>query len=105
MPTQRSRRLRKKMRVGEFQEMGFNFSIELDQVLDDGSAESLIDAFIAELLVPRDLEFGGWVSGGFICRAGRGSATEDDRQAVQAWWQERPQVRAVVVGELIDAWH
>jgi len=93
------------MRFGEFQEMGFNFSIEPAQPLDDAAAEGLVDAFIGDVLVPRGLEFGGWATGGFICRAGRGSVSEEDRQAVLAWLQQRPEVAGVEVSELVDAWH
>ncbi|PAU87222.1 hypothetical protein CK507_10940 [Pseudomonas sp. WN033] len=105
MTTQRSRRLRKKLRVDEFQEMGFDFSVELKQPLDESQADALVDAFLDEVVIPRGLEFGGWINGGFICKAGRGSATDADREAVANWFKARAEVSDASVSPLIDAWH
>lgn len=100
----RSRRLRKKLRVGEFQEWGFEFEAELKaRVLDEEIA--LVDCFLAELMEPRSLSMGGWIVSGFIVPFGRGSATEEDREAVQGWLQARPEIQAARVGPLIDAWY
>ena len=40
---QRSRRLRKKMRVGEFQELGFEYELKLKQPLTPDQEEALMD--------------------------------------------------------------
>ncbi|MEH6388119.1 YggL 50S ribosome-binding family protein [Pseudomonas profundi] len=105
MTSQRSRRLRKKMRVDEFQELGFNFTATPKQALTDEQADALIDALIEEVISPRGLEFGGWVGGGFVCKAGRGSATEEDRDAVVSWLRQRPEIETAEAEPLVDAWH
>lgn len=105
MTSQRSRRLRKKMRVDEFQEMGFNFTATLKDKLNDEQADAVIDALLDEVVSPRGLEFGGWIGGGFICKSGRGSATEEDREAVINWLRQRPEVETAEADPLVDAWH
>lgn len=105
MTSQRSRRLRKKMRVDEFQEMGFNFTATPKESLNDEQADALIDALIGEVISPRGLEFGGWVGGGFVCKSGPGSATDEDREAVVNWLRQRPEIQTAEVEPLVDAWH
>ncbi len=100
----RSRRLRKKLHVGEFQELGFEFQAELKAPLEDEAEFALIDALI-ELVESRQLMFGGWVCSGFIAHSRRGSASEEDRQAVEAWLRARPELINVSVGPLVDAWY
>jgi uncharacterized protein YggL (DUF469 family) len=42
---------------------------------------------------------------GYIARAGRGSVSDDDRIAVEAWLRSRPEFESVLVGQLQDAWY
>lgn len=100
----RSRRLRKKLRAGEFQEWGFRFEADLKVRVPAGE-EALVGSFLAEVIEPRSLALGGWITSGFVVPFGRGSATDEDRQAVQDWLQARPELTAARVGPLIDAWH
>ncbi|MFO1253882.1 MAG: YggL family protein [Inhella sp.] len=102
---QRSRRQRKKLRIGEFQELGFDIRVTLAQALDDGAEARLIDALLSELIEPRRLCFGGGVRAGFITTLDRGSATEADREALAAWFRARPEVASIEVSPLQDAWH
>jgi uncharacterized protein YggL (DUF469 family) len=102
---QRSRRLRKKMRVGEFQEFGFEYELKVRQALAPEQEEALMDRFVRELLVPRNLAAAGWVREGFVTAFARGSATEDDRQATQAWLATQPEVAEATVSALKDAWY
>lgn len=101
----RSRRLRKKLHIGEFQEMGFQFQAELKIPLTPEAEESLVDRFLSEIVEPRSLALGGWVTGGFLAYCGRGSATEADREKIRAWLTRQPEIAAVSIGDLIDAWH
>ncbi|GBG14955.1 oxygen-dependent coproporphyrinogen-III oxidase [Novimethylophilus kurashikiensis] len=105
MAKQRSRRLRKKLRVDEFQELGFELEVALNQGLTPEGVEALVDAFLAEVIEPRDLAFAGWATGGYVCKFSRGSATEEDRSAAAAWLKARPEVEAVRASELQDAWY
>lgn len=101
----RSRRLRKKLHLEEFQELGFDVEAELKETLAGAAEEELLIAFIDGVIEPRGLIYGGGVACGFVCKAGGGSATEEDRSAVQQWLQARSEFTSVTVCELSDAWH
>ena len=102
---QRSRRLRKKMRVGEFQELGFEYELKVKAELSPEQEEALMDRFVRELLVPRNLAAAGWVREGFVTAFARGSASDEDRQATQAWLAAQPEVGEATVSALKDAWY
>ncbi|HEX5355480.1 MAG TPA: 50S ribosome-binding protein YggL [Aquabacterium sp.] len=102
MAKQRSRRLRKKLHVGEFQEFGLAFKVQRKP----GTLDiSFVDALLTDVVDPRGLEFGGWASGGFVSRLGRGSVTEEDRQALIDWLGQRADVETAMVSGLMDAWY
>jgi uncharacterized protein YggL (DUF469 family) len=101
----RSRRLRKKLHIGEFKEMGFEFEAELERPLSTEAEDDLLDSFLTEIVEPRSLALGGAITDGFIACGSRGSVTEDDRESIRAWLSSRPEVRAVRVGTLKDVWH
>ncbi len=101
----RSRRLRKKLRISEFREWGFRVDVELHRPLAFEEQNTLLSALLDESIEARGLAYGGSVTGGFVSRWGRGSATEHDREAVSAWLSAREEVKAVKVGPLKDAWH
>lgn len=100
----RSRRLRKKLRIAEFQELGFGYEIEwaVEQVGD--ASDRFINGILEEVLVPRGLCLGGGPNVGFIT-ARRGSATQDDQAAFDAWARQWPGTVVVRVGPLQDAWY
>jgi len=104
MPRNRSRRLRKKLRVGEFQEFGFEVSFKLRDGLGENPLDAFWDEFILEAIEGNGLAFGGSTNG-FVCAAGRGSAHESHRESVRSWLAARPEVESVSTGPLIDAWH
>jgi uncharacterized protein YggL (DUF469 family) len=105
-----NRRLRKKKRVGEFKELGF----ELLGDLRPGISDDDIDAFVDRLIVvveARRLGFGGGGGRdgkleGFVTRMGRGSAsaTEEDRVALAAFLKGDDAVVRHELGALSDAW-
>ena len=101
MAKTRSRRLRKKLHVGEFQQLGFLFEAELAKDADD---EALVDDFLAQAIEPRSLSFGGWATGGAIDKLGRQSVTEEERSEVLAWLAARPEVAALSASGLVDMW-
>ena len=100
----RSRRLQKKLHIGAFQELGFTVRLQLSEALTPQQQDHFWSAFINEAIEARGLAFGGGESG-YVTRAGRGSATQEDRDAVAAWLAGRPGVVHVVVGLLDDAWY
>lgn len=102
MAKQRSRRLRKKLHVGEFQEFGLAYKATIKA----GSNEVvLVDTLLDEFIDPRGLEFGGWAAGGFVSKTSPGSVTEEDRQALIEWLSKRPEVESVLMSGKLDAWY
>ncbi len=102
----RSRRLRKKLRVDEFQEFGFDINWTFDTSVSEEQIDTLVDEFIAAVIEPRQLGFHGgghkeWE--GIIATQAIGRCTEDDRTAVADFWKSKA-VSCVVVGELYDIW-
>jgi uncharacterized protein YggL (DUF469 family) len=102
------KRLRKKLHVREFKEMGFpvRFKVALD--VDEGGLSVFMDAFLTEAVEANGLGFGGggnheWE--GFITMMERGSATEEHRTKVASWLEAHPQVEEHEVGPLEDAWY
>ena len=99
----RKRRLRKKLRVDEFQEFGFDVNFEFTQALAVAQSNAFWDALIAQIEA-NGLLYGGNESA-FVCFDGRGSATEEDRRMLNSWLSSRSEVSSVVIGPLVDAWH
>lgn len=106
-PSNKSRnaRQRKKLHVGEFQEFGFEYKADLTKELNSDEEAQLIHTFLEELIEPRDLALSGWLTTGFVCNFGTGSATDEDREALKAWMMARPEFKNVEVGALKDAWY
>jgi uncharacterized protein YggL (DUF469 family) len=106
-----STRQRKKQRVGEFKELGFEVDLVFDMPMD---GEPYLD-FISDLflfLESRGLLAGGFSgkkplleTGGFVARVERGSVTEEEATAVIEWLRARPEVRDAKASHLFDAWH
>jgi hypothetical protein len=102
-----NRRQRKKLRLGEFREYGFSVSASCPPSWSADDRETAMLKLI-EHIDSRDLGYGGGDSAsgmdGYVTRAGRGSATEEDRSAVAE------QMRAlgfadVQTSPLEDAWN
>jgi uncharacterized protein YggL (DUF469 family) len=103
------KRLRKKLRRGEFQELGFEVRFRAVDDLSGEAFDNVADAFISQAIEANGLICGG---GGkkpewevFVTLDRRGSATETHRQAVQQWLATRPEVTTSQVGPLVDAWY
>jgi len=102
------KRLRKKLHVREFKEMGFSVRFKIASDLDEAGLNAFIDAFLAETVEAHGLGFGGggnheWE--GFITMMGRGSTTEEHRTLVDGWLGAHPNVAEHEVGPLEDAWY
>lgn len=100
----RSRRLRKKLRVGEFQELGFEVSFQLRPGLSEEERDKFWESFILDGIERNELIFGGGTDG-FVALPHRGSATDAHRDIIRSWLSARPEVASVVIGPLVDAWH
>ena len=102
------KRVRKKLRLGEFRELCFEISYEIVPGLSVEQCDGLNDDFIA-MIEEHGLQFGGGGSrdgwNGIVELAGRGTAAEHHRRIVAAWLESQPQIKACTVGQLVDAWH
>ena len=101
------KRLRKKLHRDEFQELGFGIAWHLTHPARAQNDELFFDALL-ETIRENGLTFGGGGSltqgSGFVCKAGRGSPSEEGRSRIAAWFRELAAVPATV-GPLEDAWH
>lgn len=104
-------RQRKKQRVGEFQELSFEVDLVFQAPMAGEPYDDFLNAF-ARFLETRDLLAGGFggamplvETGGVVARAGRGSVSEDDAQAVIGWLRARPDVVDAKASHLFDAWY
>ena len=105
----RKKRLRKKLRVGEFQELGFAVTFEMDAALSTEARNQLLEDFIVHAITPNGLEFGGGGAAsewdGFVAAAAqRASVTEAQRAQVVAWLAQDRRIVRHEVSPLVDAW-
>ncbi|AOE64782.1 YggL family protein [Pseudomonas corrugata] len=105
MATNRSRRLRKKLCVDEFQELGFELNLDLKEDLDDEAIDAFLDAFLKEAMEANGLGYVGGDDYGLVCLQKRGSVSEEQRAAVEAWLKGRSELTNMTVSPLIDVWH
>ncbi|MDF0532786.1 DUF469 family protein [Shewanella yunxiaonensis] len=102
----RSRRLRKKLRVDEFQELGFDVSWRFADSLSEDAIDEHVERFINEVIEPRELGFHGgghrlW--DGVVATQRLGKCTDDDRQAVERFLKSL-NVEEIEISELYDIW-
>jgi len=102
------KRLRKKLRLGEFRQFGFELTFALPPTATVPELDQFWDRFILGFIEARGLMCGGacgraWSV--FVTPERRRSATEHDRAAARDWLADQPDVRDVSVGPLVDAWH
>ena len=102
MRKRRSRRLRKKLHIGEFREEGFEVHFKFKVDLKHEEQLDALMTFITEAIESRGLMFGGGESG-FVTKAGRSSTAEDDRNVVSSWLRSCASVVDVRVGPNEDA--
>ncbi|OWY39071.1 hypothetical protein CEK28_09290 [Xenophilus sp. AP218F] len=99
-------RQRKKMRVGEFRELGFHLVVDLNAGID---ADALLDSWLTRV-DDAGISFGGHFDGkdkleGVAFPVAETKISETLRGELVAWLQARAEVKSVEAGELIDLWH
>jgi len=102
------KRLRKKLRRGEFVERGFAVAFTIAAPGGSDALLDTIDALLVEAIEPRGLAFYGggrqnWT--GFIKASGRRAVSERDKDSVLQWLRARRDISDVRAGVLIDAWN
>lgn len=104
----RNRRQRKKLHLEEFAVQGFDVSCQVAL-----KTESELDAFfdsLATFIDSQDLLIwaegdAGQLSAYVTSNERYGSASEDNRKAVQTWLDEQASVSDISVGELVDTYY
>lgn len=102
----RTRRLRKKLRVDEYQELGFDLAWTLPEGTTNEAIDVFIDKFFKEAIEVNGLGFAGegdllWH--GLICTQKLGKCTEEHRKIVEKWLSDNG-ASAVSVSKLYDFW-
>ncbi|VXC67919.1 conserved hypothetical protein [Pseudomonas sp. 8Z] len=105
MATNRSRRLRKKLCVDEFQELGFELTLNFKADLSDQVIDSFIDQFLDDAIAGNGLDYVGGEDYGLVCLAKRGSVSEEQRSAVEAWLKGRDELEGYEISPLLDVWY
>ncbi|MCC8375739.1 MULTISPECIES: YggL family protein [Photorhabdus] len=106
MAKNRSRRLRKKMHIDEFKELGFSVKWNFPSNTPVDVIDSTVDAFIDELIESNGLalDASGYLNWeGLICLQKIGKCTEEHRQLVEKWLKDRG-MEDVMTSELFDVW-
>jgi uncharacterized protein YggL (DUF469 family) len=98
------KRLRKKLRLREFKEMGFHTDFKLD-IPSTHEAEDAFWDKLFDFVDAQELSIGGSMSSFYVTRPKRRTTTEADREAFAAWLHQQPEISAVNVWPLDDAWH
>jgi uncharacterized protein YggL (DUF469 family) len=106
MAQARSRRLRKKLHIDEFQELGFSVSFRFPEGTSVEDIDQLMDKFVDDVIEPEGLAFEGsgylfWE--GLVCLQKIGHCTEEHRQLVSRWLEEQ-KLTDVKVSNLFDIW-
>ncbi|WP_127959478.1 YggL family protein [Serratia microhaemolytica] len=106
MAKNRSRRLRKKLHVDEFQELGFAVSWSFAPGTSVEQIDSTVDALIVEVIEPNGLAFEGsgylqWE--GLVCQQKIAHCTDEQRELVRSWLAAR-NLSDIKVTELFDIW-
>jgi len=105
MATNRSQRLRKKLCVDEFQELGFELNLDFKENLAEEAIDAFLNAFLKEAMEANGLGYVGGDDFGLVCLEKRGSVSEAQRSAVEAWLKGRDELTKVEVSPLLDVWY
>ncbi|WP_213715366.1 YggL family protein [Cedecea lapagei] len=106
MAKNRSRRLRKKMHIEEFQELGFSIAWCFPEGTSEEQIDKTVDELIAEVIAPNKLAFDGsgyLVWEGLVCMEEIGKCTEEHQALVRKWLEDR-KLEDVRISDLFDVW-
>lgn len=99
-------RQRKKLRVGEFQELGFTLQATLN--CDEAASDAFLNAWL-EAVDAHGVSFGGnYTKGeldGIVFPVGNVQVTAELRATLVSWLQGRKEIAQMEAGELLDVWH
>ncbi|NRA72377.1 MAG: YggL family protein [Gammaproteobacteria bacterium] len=102
----RNTRLRKKLRVDEFQELGFEVTWAFAKGTNDQQIDQMVDKLINDVIEVNKLGFAGGgdlVWEGLVCTQQLGQCTDEHRSAVQAFLEANG-ATDIEVTPLFDLW-
>lgn len=105
MATNRSRRLRKKLCVDEFQELGFELTFDFREGLSEAELDAFVESFLRDAIEANGLGYVGGEDYGFVCLGRRGSVSEEQRAQVEAWLKGRSELKDSSISPLLDVWY
>lgn len=102
------KRLRKKLRKGEFTEFGFEITITFSEKAKEINFDEWLDKFIEEI-EKNNLAFGGGgdfndFSGYIVSSKKRKSTTNNDREIIKNWLSKQDNINEFIVKELTNSW-
>lgn len=100
----RSKRLMKKLHLGEFKEMGFSLIINFKPEVTEDEREDFFYKFIINCIEANNLLLGGMYNDAFICRE-KGSCDLNDRLIVSEYLIKHNHLLEAYVSILKDAWY
>jgi len=105
MATNRSRRLRKKLCVEEFQELGFELNLNFKDDLSEEAIDLFLEQFLSEAMSGNGLGYVGGDDYGLVCLSKRGSVSDEQRVKVEAWLKGRSELIDFSASPLMDVWY
>ena len=105
MATNRSQRLRKKLCVDEFQELGFELNLDFKEDLSEEAIDAFLEAFLKDAMEANGLGYVGGDDYGLVYLIKRGSVSAEQRAAVEAWLKGRSGLTSTLVSPLLDVWY
>lgn len=105
MATNRSRRLRKKLCVDEFQELGCELTLNFNEGLSDADMDAFVEQFLRDAVEGNGLGYVGGDDYGFVCLGKRGSMSAEQRTQVEAWLKARSELSSFTLSPLMDVWY
>lgn len=97
------KRQRKKLRIEEFTEWGFDVELEIDIPIKDMEANSNFLDEVIEFVESQDLYMGGSSTGFYVCR--KKTATEEDRAIMLDFLSNHKNVINAKVAPLSNSWY
>ena len=99
--TNRSMRLRKKLKVGEFVVLSFGVAIDLQAGMTPEQENAFWNEWVGDAVEANGMLYGGLNSG--VATAEQGSTTDAQREVLAAWLKARSEVARYKVGPLTDS--
>ncbi|WP_324741153.1 50S ribosome-binding protein YggL [Pseudomonas veronii] len=86
-------------------ELGFELNLDFNEGLSEEAIDAFLEAFIKEAMEANGLGYVGGDDYGLVCLQKRGSVSEAQRAAVDAWLKTRSELTKAEVSPLLDVWY